>query len=148
MFCMWKSRGGEVTKRSTLLFLFQYRKFYFIINDFESYMYCVENACKLKGSDREKMEGSWRSVQILCDHNKCFLCLKETLLQSSLPLRTSSSLQFSWSSYSSHRFISQLNFIVIIIYLSLLSLFFFNIQTSLTQLFCKSMNHRMLHTLF
>lgn len=38
------------------------------------------------GCCREEMEGSRCCIYVLSNYNKCFICVKKTLLQSSLPL--------------------------------------------------------------
>ncbi|RYR09522.1 hypothetical protein Ahy_B05g077876 isoform E [Arachis hypogaea] len=49
---------------------------------------------------REEMEGSGNCLQVLSDNHKCLFCAQETLLQSSLPLRTNSvsGSKHSWRS--------------------------------------------------
>jgi len=65
MFCMWKSRGGEVTKRSTLFVFFFNTDIFLLYGNLLSFLICcvvLKMHVELIGSRREKMEGSWRSV--------------------------------------------------------------------------------------
>lgn len=78
----------EVTKRGgyekvSLVNPCTYSK-YKLSSDF----YCIymQIKCCTTGSYREEMEGSRCRIYVLSYYNKCFICIKKALLQSSLPL--------------------------------------------------------------